>query len=431
MLDIKFIREYPEEVKRGVKNKGIEVDIDRLLKLDEKRRKLLQEVEGLRAKQNKATEEIARKKGGEERNGGVEKMKKLKKSLKEKEEKLKDVTEKLEKLMFGLPNMPLEGVPVGNESKNEVVRKWGEPPQFDFEPKDHVELGKNLDIIDIERAAKVSGSGFGYLKGGGALLELALVRFAMDRLTQEGFVPVIPPVLIRQQTTEGLGYWQAGGNENFYLVKDFQLDEAKKEKGVNLYLVGTAEHALVPMHKNEILDESELPKKYVAFSSCFRRERGSYGKDVHGILRVHQFDKVEMVAFVKPEDDEKERRKLLELVEIFMKDLELPYQVVKLASQDLAFPIAETIDIETWIPSLGKYRETHSISTSTDFQARRLGIRFKSKKEKQTRFVHILNGTAFAIGRTLIAIIENYQTRDGKITVPDALTKYTGFDVIR
>ena len=222
--------------------------------------------------------------------------------------------------------------------------------------------------------------------------------------------------------TEGLGYWQAGGNENYYLVSDYEKENEGKEKDNPLYLIGTAEHAIVPMHKDEIFDEKDLPKRYVGFSSAFRREAGTYGKDTRGIVRVHQFDKIEMVAFVRQEDEKEEGKKLLSLAESFMNDLDLPYQVVQLASEDLAFPTAETIDIETWMPSQNKYRETHSISTTTDFQSRRLNIKYKDGDKK--KFVHILNGTAFAVGRTIIAILENYQKEDGSILIPKILQKY-------
>ena len=261
-----------------------------------------------------------------------------------------------------------------------------------------------------------------FLKNEGVLLEFALIQFVVEKLTQEGFTPLIPPVLIRREITDGLGYWQAGGNENYYFVRDYELSEDEQVKSLDLYLSGTGEHSTVPMHKDEVFAEKDLPKRYVIFSSCFRREAGTYGKDTRGIFRVHQFDKVEMVSFVKPEDDRKEREKLLFLVEKMMQDLGLPYQLVRLASGDLGFPSAETVDIETWIPSQKKYRETHSISTTTDFQARRLNIKFQEGNEK--KFVHILNGTAFAIGRTIIAILENYQEKDGSVIIPKILQKY-------
>ena len=329
-------------------------------------------------------------------------------------------------MLYRVPNPPLEDVPVGDETHNKVLKIVGELPKFKFTPKDHVEIGEDLGIIDIPRAAKVSGTRFAYLKGDGVLLELALVNYAFRKLSQKGFVPVLPPAMIKQEITEGLGYWQAGGNENYYLVRN--ADVYADEEGLGLYLIGTGEHSVVPMHKDEVFEASDLPKKYAAFSPCFRLEAGSYGKDTHGILRVHQFDKVEMVAFVKGEDDEKVRGEMLTLVEEIMGDLKLPYQVVKLASGDLSFPAAQTTDIETWIPSQEKYRETHSISTTTDFQAKRLNIKYAQGANKD--FVHILNGTAIALGRTIIAILENYQQEDGSVAVPEVLREYLSKDVI-
>ena len=252
------------------------------------------------------------------------------------------------------------------------------------------------------------------MKNEGALLELALIQFAMDKLIKEGFIPIFPPMLIRGEITNELGYWNGENSNNYYLVNNYEEHP--------FYLIGTAEHSIVPMHKDETFEEKDLPKRYIAFSSSFRREAGTYGKDTRGILRVHQFDKVEMVSFVKPENDEKERKKILSIAESLVNDLDLPYQVVQLASGDLAFPSAETIDIETWMPSQNKYRETHSISTTTDFQSRRLNIKYKEGAEK--KFVHILNGTAFAIGRTIIAILENYQQKDRSVLIPKILQKY-------
>ncbi|MBI4058895.1 serine--tRNA ligase [Candidatus Microgenomates bacterium] len=425
MLDINYIRENPEKVKKGISAKGCDIKlVDQTLMADKQYRELLQEVEELRAQRNQAA-----------KNKDIEKGKLIKAQLGKKEEALAIIEQEFNNLLTSLPNLPAEGVPEGDESKNEVLRTVGEPKKLNFKVRDHVELGEMLDIIDIERAAKVSGSRFGYLKNEGVMLELALVNFAMETLVKEGFSPVIPPALIKKEITEGLGYWQGGGNENYYLVMDLEENEQ------GLYLVGTGEHAVVPMLQGETLEARELPKKYAAFSPCFRREAGSYGKDTKGILRVHQFDKVEMVAFVKPDDDEVERRKLLAISEGFMQALGLPYQVVKLASGDLSIPAAETIDIETWIPSQDKYRETHSISTTGDFQARRLNIKYlpagadkpaqAGTNANEKKYVHILNGTALAIGRTIIAILENYQQEDGSVKIPQVLQKYTGFAEIR
>ena len=413
MLDVKFVKENREIVEKALAKKAYNFDLDHLFRIDEERLRLIRVVDELRQRRNEAA-----------KNRDIEAGQEIKMQLEKEEMALSAVEEQFRAELFKIPNLPLEGVPEGDETHNQVIKKEGEPKQFDFEPADHVALGAAKDIIDIPRGAKVSGSRFAFLKGDGVLLELALVHYAMDRLMKEGFTPIVPPALIKQEITQGLGYWQGGGNENYYYVQDH--DEEDQGKDLNLYLIGTGEHSVAPMHSGEIFEEKELPKRYVAFSPCYRREAGSYGKDTHGILRVHQFDKVEMVSFVKPEDDAAERSKILALAESLVRQLELPYQTVRLASGDLSFPAAETIDIETWIPSQGKYRETHSISTTTDFQARRLGIKYRVGGE--TKFVHILNGTALAIGRIIIAILENYQTKDGSIEVPKVLREYLGKD---
>jgi len=418
MLDLNFIRENPGKVQKAAKDKNVDVNIEHILEIDKKYKELSVAVQKLREERNVLTGSMKGKPTKEQ----IEKGKKLKEKLEKQDYALKAVWEELKEKLYQIPNFPLDTVPVGDPSKFKIIKKVGEIKKLDFNPKDHLELGENLDIIDVVRASKVSGSRFAYLKNEGALLELALIQFCNGKLVKEGFIPIFPPSLIKQELTEGLGYWQAGGNENYYLVSDYEKENEGKEKDNPLYLIGTAEHAIVPMHKDEIFDEKDLPKRYVGFSSAFRREAGTYGKDTRGIVRVHQFDKIEMVAFVRQEDEKEEGKKLLSLAESFMNDLDLPYQVVQLASEDLAFPTAETIDIETWMPSQNKYRETHSISTTTDFQSRRLNIKYKDGDKK--KFVHILNGTAFAVGRTIIAILENYQKEDGSILIPKILQKY-------
>jgi len=317
--------------------------------------------------------------------------------------------------MIQIPNLPLKDVPVGkSEEDNKVVRKYGKAKPG---ANSYLELSEKLDIIDIKRAAKVSGARFGYLKKGLALLEFGLVQLALDILTKQGFIPVIPPVLIKPKMMQAMGYLEQGGDDEVYHVsKD------------DLYLIGTAEQSIGPMHAGEIFNEKDLPKRYAAFSSCFRREAGSYGKDTKGILRVHQFDKLEMFSFCRPEDSVSEHKFFLSLEEKLMKTLKLPYRVVQLCTGDLSFVSASTYDIETWMPGQETYRETHSASNCTDFQSRRLDIRYRSGQD--TNFVHTINGTAFAIGRTLIAIIENYQQKDGSIKVPLALKKYVNIDRI-
>lgn len=439
MLDINYIKENLDKVKKGITARGLDPkQVDQLLERYDIWTEKLQEYDALRHKRN----EIA--KGGKYSDEGKE----LKQKLPEAEKANFAAWESYEELATQMPNIPLEDVPVGSETNKKVLRNGGTPKKLD-NPKDHVEIGELLGILDITRATKVSGARFAFLKNEGVILEFALVQFALEKLIKEGFTPIIPPALIKKDLTEKLGYWHAGGNENYYLVSDYHIEGMQKGNENPLYLIGTGEHVIVPMHMDEVLEEKDLPKKYVAFSPCFRREAGSYGKDTRGILRVHQFDKVEMVQFVKPEDDEKERKKMLEIVEKMMQLLGLPYQVVKLAAGDLSLPAAETIDIETWIPSQGQYRETHSISTTTDFQSRRLNIKYsyvdavthkpsdptypgqiKSGFFPKHGYVHILNGTAFAIGRTIIAILENFQQEDGSVKIPEVLHKYTGFSKI-
>jgi len=417
MLDIKFIRENTKKVKDSIKKRGLKVDLDKLLKLDEKRRKIQTELEAIFAQKNKANKEIVKAKNKKKI---ISEMKEVDKKGDKLKENLKKINKEFETLMYQVPNMPLDDVSVGESEKdNVVVREVGKKTRFDFKPKDHLELGEKLDIIDTKRAAKVSGARFSYLKNQAALLEFALINLAFDNLLKKGFIPIIPPVMIKSDKIRGMGYLeQSDIEEAYYLPKD------------DLFLAGTAEQPIGTMHADEIFEEKNLAKRYVAFSSCFRREAGSYGKDTKGILRVHQFDKVEMFSFCHPNQSQKEHQFLLSLQEKLMKLLKLPYQVVYICSGDLGNPAVAKYDIEAWIPSEGRYRETHSASNCTDFQARRLNIKYRDKNNKLS-FVHTLNGTAFAIGRTLIAIIENYQQKDGTVKVPEALQKYTGFKEIK
>ncbi|MBU0670557.1 serine--tRNA ligase, partial [Patescibacteria group bacterium] len=339
-------------------------------------------------------------------------MKKIADEVKDLGHLLKEKEGEVNKLVMQIPNPALEDVPVGKtEEANEVMRTVGEKPNFDFKPKPYMEIATKLDIIDTERAAKVSGTRFGYLKGEAVRLEFALVGYAMKTLEEEGFIPVIPPVLVKEESMAAMGFMERGKDDIYHTEPD------------NLYLTGTSEQSLGPMHMDEILDEKNLPLKYAGYSPCFRREAGSYGKDTKGILRVHQFDKVEMFVFSKPEESNQIHEQLLAIEEKLVQGLKLPYQVVKICTGDLGDPAARKYDIETWIPSENKYRETHSTSTCTDFQARRLNTRYKTKDGKNA-YVHTLNGTAFAIGRMLIAIIENNQKKDGTFDVPDILKKY-------
>jgi len=375
----------------------------------------LAKIEKLRAKKNEASREITKAKSPKKI---ISSMKKLDKEEDKLKKDFKKRDQEFLKLMGQVPNLPLDDVPEGNdESENVILKEVGKRPKFSFKFKDYLKIAEKLDLIDIKRAAKTSGSRFGFLKNEAALLELALVNFAFEKLFEKGFSPVIPPVLLRPEMMKGMGYVERGGEEIYFIEKD------------NLFLIGTSEQIIGPMHSGEVFDGKNLPKRYAAFSPCFRREAGSYGRDTRGILRVHQFDKVEMFVFSKPEESKGEHESLLSIEEEFMKELGIPYRVVKICTGDLGNPAASKYDIEAWIPSENRYRETHSTSNCTDFQARRLNIRYRAKGGK-LEFVHTLNGTALAIGRTLISIIENCQQEDGSILVPEVLRKYTKFEKI-
>jgi len=412
MIDIKLLRDNPDKIKKACKDKGVIVDIDKILELDKKKRELIQEIEGMKAEQ---------KKMGKEQ---IEKAKNLKEEIKKLEPELEKIEKEFNELFLQIPNLPLGDVPIGkDESENKVIREVGKKPNFNlpagrhgFKPKDYLELAEKLDIIDVKSAAKTSGSRFGFIKNGGALLEIGLIQLAFETLIKEGFIPVIPPTMIKPEMMKAMGYVERGGDEIYHLEKD------------NLYLVGTAEQMIGPMHSEDVFEAKDLPKRYVAFSSCFRREAGSYGKDTKGILRVHQFDKVEMFSFTKPEDSIKEHKLMLSMEEKLMQLLKIPYRVLNICTGDLGDPAAAKYDIEAWMPGQNEYRETHSTSNCTDFQARRLNIKYKTKNGLE--LVHTLNGTALAIGRILIAIIENYQQKDGSIKIPKALQKYTGIKEI-
>ncbi len=415
MLDINFIRENAEAVKNACKNKNVDINIDEVLELDKNKRAIMTEMELLRAEQNKIS------RGGKDNTAIFAQAKEIKEKIKEMEPELEKVDSQLKIMLLQLPNIPFEDVPVGkDDSQNVVLRKVGRPAtQMFHTPKDYMELGAALDLIDVERAGKVSGSRFGYIKRQLPVLEFALVKLVMDTAQKEGFIPVIPPVMLKDQMARGTGYFEATDEkEAYYLAED------------KMYLVGTSEQSIVSMHSDEVLNEKDLPIRYVGFSTCFRREAGSYGKDTKGILRVHQFDKLEMVIFSTPDQSKDEHKLLLSIEEKLMKALDLPYQVINICTGDLGRPAAAKYDIEAWLPSEKRYRETHSTSNCTDFQARRLNIRYKDKAGK-VGFVHTLNGTAFAIGRILIMIMENYQQKDGSIKVPKALRKYCGFKVIK
>jgi seryl-tRNA synthetase len=429
MLDINFIRENSQKVKEACKNKNVNIDVDKVLDLDKRKRELITEIEKLKAEQNKISRQSVKTGFPQDDNDDTDfdnqsligQAKEIKGKIKEMEPELEKIDVELRNMLLMLPNIPFEDVPVGkDDSQNVVLRKVGRPAtQIFHAPKDYMQLGTELNLIDTERAGKVAGSRFGYIKGKLAILEFAIIKLVMDTVTKEGFIPMIPPVMLKDQMARGTGYFEATDeNEAYHLAED------------KMYLVGTSEQSLVAMHADEVLNEKDLPLRYAGFSTCFRREAGSYGKDTKGILRVHQFDKLEMVIFSKPEQSKQEHKLLLSIEEKLMKALKLPYQVINICTGDLGRPAAAKYDIECWLPSEKRYRETHSTSNCTDFQARRLNIKFKDKDNK-IKFAHTLNGTAFAIGRILIMIMENYQKKDGSIKVPKVLQKYCGFKIIK
>jgi seryl-tRNA synthetase len=414
MLDIKFIRENPDLVQKASAAKKVQINVGELLKVDEEFQKLSREAQVLREERNALAKGIKGKPTPEQ----IEKGKKVKEELDKKESALQDVEVRLNEFLQSIPNPAKPDVKVGkDESENEVIKKHKEPTQFSFKPKDHLELGESLGIIDTKQAAVVSGARFNYLKGDGALLEMALRQFAYEVLLKEGFIPVVPPVLIKKDIMEGLGYTAMGEADNI-----FTLDKD------GLYLVGTSEQSVVPLHMNDVLKKEDLPRRYVSYSTCFRREAGSYGKDTRGIWRVHQFNKVEMVSFVAEGEDDKEHEYMLDLEEKFFQMLDIPYQVLRICTGDLGFNAARKYDIEAWLPSQEKYGEVTSTSTVTDFQSRRLNMRYQDGDQR--KYLNVLNGTAFSMNRPIVAILENYQQEDGSVVIPEILRKYMGKDSI-
>jgi seryl-tRNA synthetase len=419
MLDLKLVRNDPERVKAALAKRGPGAadQVDRLLAADAARRRLVTEVDALRAEQKRRGREVARAVPGEAREQVLADLKGLSGRLDEAEARLRAAEAELTEVQAGMPNLPDPAVPAGGEDDSVELRRVGTPADFDFAVRDHLELGELLGAIDTVRAAKVSGARFGYLTGPGALLELALVRFAMDRLTAAGFVPMVPPVLVRREAMFGTGFLPTDEQQIFRTADD------------DLYLAGTSEVPLVSYHGDELLDPGALPLRYAGFSTCFRREAGSYGKDTRGIFRVHQFDKVEMVSFVLPEASATEHELLLAREEEILQALELPYRVVDIAAGDLGGSAARKFDCEAWIPSQGTFRELTSTSNCTDYQARRIGCRVR--EPDGNRPVHTLNGTAVAVGRTIVALLENHQQPDGSVRVPSALQRYLSTDLLR
>ncbi len=417
MIDLKALRENPEAFKASQKARGEDVGIvDKLLKADDVRREAIAEFEKLRAEQNTLSKSVGAASGGEKEKL-LESAKKLATSVKAADAKRADAEVDANKAGLLIANLIDPAAPIGGEADFKVLETVGKPRDFKaegFEPRDHVEIGKVIKAIDIERGAKVSGARSYYLTGPGALLELALVNYAISLAVKSGFTPMIPPVLVKPEAMEGTGFLGQAA-ENVYHLKEDEL-----------YLVGTSEVALAAFHMDEILDQ--LPIRYAGYSPCFRREAGSYGKDTRGIIRVHQFEKVEMFTFCKPEDAQEEHKKLLAWEKEFFNSLEIPYRVIDVASGDLGASAARKFDIEAWIPTQGEYREVTSTSNCTQFQARRLNIRYKD--EKGTKPVATLNGTLVAVPRTIVAILENHQQKDGSVKVPKALIPFLGMDTL-
>jgi len=436
MLDIKFIRDNKNIVQEGAKKKGVDVDIEKLIMLDDQRLKELKEVEDLRSEVNRVSNDISRDQDGALKIQLIEEMRTVKEDIKEKEEKLKKTIEAWQKIMLQVPNVTSPDVPEGpDESGNVVIRSWGEKPVFDFTPKEHYEIGEKLGMIDNQTAAEVSGARFTYLKGDLVLLQFALLNFLLEILTNaetlekiakeknininpRPFIPVIPPFMIKP---------------NIYLkMARLEPKEDKYHLEIDdMYLIGSAEHTLGPMHMNQILNEKEMPIRYIGYSPAFRKEAGSYGKDTKGILRMHQFEKLEMETFCLPENSIQEQEFLVAIQEYFLQMMKLPYQVVLICTGDMGKPDFRQIDINTWMPGQNAYRETHTADLMTSFQSRRLNTRVK-RTDGKIELVHMNDATICAMGRTLIAILENYQQADGTIKIPEVLKKYmNGKDFIK
>ena len=416
MIDVATLRERPQDLAAALSRRGVDLDVAALAEIDADRRTARADAEEMRSQQRDVGKSIAGL-SGDEKAAAIDEAGELSERYKAKVAEADDLDARFMEQWVTVPNLADETAADGFEEEDSIeITRWGEPPVFDFETKDHVDLGVALGIIDIERATKISGSRFGMIKGKLALLEMAMTRWSMDVLSDQGFTPVVPPVLVREEALFGTGFFPADRDQVYSVQED------------DLYLVGTSEVPLAAMHGDEILPAEELPLRYAGFSTCFRVEAGTYGKDTRGIFRVHQFNKVEMFSFVDPDTSREEHDFLLSREEELVQALEIPYRVVNVAAGDLGASAAKKYDIEAWFPGQERYREITSTSNTTDYQSRRLKVRFKDVDGKN-RLVHTLNGTAVT-GRALIALIENHQQADGSIRIPEALHPYTGFDVI-
>lgn len=422
MLDIRVIRENPEKVKAAMKsrNKDMDAQVDRVLEIDAARRELMGKADALKAEQNAASKEIPRiKKEGGDISEIMSRMNEIKESVKKLDAELADLDAAQKSLMYEFPNIPHESVPIGkDDSENVEVRRWGEPTKFDFEPKAHWDIGADLGILDPETAAKVTGTRFHFYKDLGARLERAIMNFFLNTHTANGYTEIFPPYMVNRASMTGTGQLPKFEEDAFKITND------------DYFLIPTAEVPVTNMHRDEILDGTKLPIKYCAYSACFRAEAGSAGRDTRGLIRQHQFNKVELVKFANPENSYEELEKLTNDAERVLQLLGLPYRVVTLSTGDLGFSSAKTYDIEVWMPSYGRYVEISSCSNFEDFQARRASIRFKNSPKDKAQLVHTLNGSGVAIGRTTAAILENYQNADGSVTVPEVLRPYMGVDKI-
>ena len=419
MLDMKMIRENPENIRKMLKDRMVEFDLDLLLQLDEKRRELIISTDSLRNKKNEMSIKISdAKKANKDASMLIQEMQSTSQELTKLEEVQHKTISDYKKLAFSIPNLLHESVPCGDESANMEVRKWGTVTQFDFEVKDHIDISENLNLLELERAAKTAGARFYYLKGDLVKLNQALIQFGLDFLSEKGYTMFQPPYMINRKSMEGA-----------VILDDFE-DVIYKIEDQDLYLIGTSEHAMVSMYANEILDGNSLPARYAAISPCFRKEAGAHGKDQKGIFRVHQFEKIEQFVFSKPEDSWNEYENMIAITEEFFQKLEIPYKVVLLSSGDMGKISAKTYDLEVWMAGQNAYREVVSCSNCLDYQSRRLKIRFRDKTNEDTQYVHTLNSTLVATERTMVAIMENFQTKDGHVNVPNVLQKYMGKKII-
>jgi len=421
MLDLHLIQDNPDRIKQAIMAKSEKADVDGLLKLAEKRKNLIRQADDLKAERNRASQEIGKaKQQGRDASGAIEAMKKVSDRIKDLDRTIRETEEGMRDIQMWIPNIPHDSVPVGSVDKNKIVREWGKPGSFDFSVKPHWDIGADLDILDFDRASRLSGSNFTSLKGAGARLERALINFMIDlHVEKHGYTEVWVPFVVRREIMFGTGQLPKLEEDSYCIEKD------------DLFLIPTAEVPVTNLYRETILDGNRLPIKHVGYTPCFRREAGSYGADTRGLMRVHQFDKVEMVKVVTPETSFDELETLTQDAEEILQLLNLPYRVVLLASGDLGFSAAKCYDLEVYAPGIDRWLEVSSCSNMTDFQARRMDLRFRREPGAKPEYPHTLNGSGLALPRTVIAILENYQTDEGTILVPAALRKYTGMEIIK